>query len=403
MEEDILKVIEEDGFFKNLEAAATETEATNAVKEAFKKYPDKIADKLTVEIDSNGKKTIVRDKGGGSTVRTDVKDLQKYINGDVNSKINIEPDIKNALNALTDVDFNSADIKNLDNQYRAQFRQNPGVSDVNTLQNTLKQNDLLKKIFSRDPKNINEFNNMLSESKDPNAIKLKKLVDDFQKSCKEKPDEEVGRWQKIKDKGKIAALAVAGIGFYTAIKDHQDQMNGCWLVNIKSGEKCKVQPLTCDDGARNAVSNSACAICTNWSSQSICFNLCNGTQCDKNKDIICTTPSNCCNTTPPTTPPTPIDCLPTEPDTSKCDSDGMCSNLCNSSSYNNIPSGWSLVCSNVSWWGAATDLIGDLPGDITSILQKILKWGLMIGGIIILAIFLVFIAKFFLGKLTEKK
>jgi hypothetical protein len=405
--EDILKVIEEDGFFKNLEASNTETDATEAVQKAFE--GKSIKETLTVEIDNTGKKFIVRKSGSGSTeVKTDIKDLQKYLNGDADSKINIEPDIGKALNAFIDVDFNSPDFKKLDTEYRAQFRESTGVSDITTLQNTLKQDALLTKIFASDPQTINEFNDMLSENKDPNAIKIKKLVDDLQKSCKENPKEEVGRWKKIKDAATIAALAAGGIAFYTAIKDHQNEMNGCWLVNIKSGQKCKVQPLTCDSGARNAVSDAPCLICGNWS-QSSCFNTCNGTQCNKTIDGICTPPpGNCCNTTPSTTPPTSptkIDCLHNDPSTiqGNCDSDGMCSNLCNSSSYNNIQSGYSLVCSNVSWWGAAIDLIGDIPGDITSMLQKILKWGLMIGGIIILAIFLVFIAKFFLGKLTEKK
>ena len=71
---------------------------------------------------------------------------------------------------------------------------------------------------------------------DKKGTSMKEVIDILKKKTK------LGRWTKTLAIVTVATITSAEL--YTLIKRHQEAMNGCWLLNIKSGDKCKVTTMS---------------------------------------------------------------------------------------------------------------------------------------------------------------
>ena len=198
----------------------------------------------------------------------------------------------------------------------------------------------------------------------------------------------------------VGGAAYGALELYNDIKKHQNAMNGCWYINIQSGEKCKIKPLTCNESdTSNQSGYVLCNMRTDVTKQvqDSLFNPCAiGVKPSNTGDFpgiyTATNPSttacaNCTNCV------VSSDCSP---------SDADCSSNCDPSKFN-IPNGYTLKCVSVDFWGAADDLIDGGLGGIDNTIGKILKIIISIIIGIVAVVLAVVIIKFLLGLIKSKK
>lgn len=249
--------------------------------------------------------------------------------------------------------------------------------------NDVKSPEDLDRLYKENP----EFKKFMDNAKEETEDKVKKNSNSTS-----------GKWTDIiKTTAFLAALTAGGIALYEFIKKHQNECNGCWLIDDKTGSKCKVEPLTCNSDYRT--SDNLCKSsdllgcdatipdCSGATGSSLCFQTSvssKGGTCMKfgpNPDTTKTT--QVC-----------VNCL------SQCGGSDPCNNC--SCSTIQCPSGKHLQCMNLTWMEALGDLL-DKPFDSGfDILQKILKI-VGIALLIILGLFLIYILISFLFKLNSQK
>lgn len=234
---------------------------------------------------------------------------------------------------------------------------------------------------------------------------FKKLTEENEQMKKdiEKLKEDAKKNGSVKKSGKwLTGLFLLGAGFtvyelYEKIHNHACAMSGCWLVNIKTGKKCKIRSLS-----GNNAHNSQSDYCSTTQFPTPCVNgLCPGTKipCDSSKPCPpCIQWQDSCTKTKTT------DCcakganLETEccaKVSSNYDGNGDCGSLFSDNSNNcspncdpskiKIPKGYKLVCNQGGFWAAFSDLgFPDPFSDIGGIFGNILHIFLFIILVIII-------------------
>ena len=167
---------------------------------------------------------------------------------------------------------------------------------------------------------------------------------------------------------------------YKYVKEHQNKVNGCWLVDIKTGNKCKVGSLTCNSAYKNndictATDMKGCnieeATCKNKKPNSgVCFKQ--GELCMEFSNKKCTK------------------CL------TECNTGEGCKNC--SCDIVPCPPGKQLHCINMNWIEALSDYV-DKPIDAASkILINVIKMILLGLGIIIILYIVLSVGEYVLRK-----
>ena len=212
-------------------------------------------------------------------------------------------------------------------------------------------------------------------------------------------NESAGKWVKsgIKYGAMLALLSAGVVGLYEAVKHHQDAMNGCWIMNMTTGDKCKVTELTCNQGAKNNIPNGA-------NTCGLCVDIGTGTDCGPLSFDPCPIGGTPINPSPAFFPDSGKNCSKTISDYTCKDSDNQVCKNCDSTIYNLIGNS-KMICVNVDWWGALEDLIGGpldtaISSTITMILN-ILKWT-AVGIVILLVLYIIYrLTKYETSKSSE--
>ena len=214
----------------------------------------------------------------------------------------LDGDIKGALEDLgidvSDEKFEES-IKSEETEYKQSegFKQRENLNTSEKLGDDIeKNNDLSNEV---DPDN-------LSEKEEEVIEKLKEAKADLIES-EEKPGgaDEKGEgktWgDSLKDGAekltKLALLAFTAAQVAQLIKKHQKEMNGCWIVNSQTGDKCKISYLQCGD---DADTTNACEFTITDGSGGSVVPVCNTPKsftdickCGKSKNKYCLDPKIC--------------------------------------------------------------------------------------------------------------
>lgn len=202
----------------------------------------KAFDNMKVSYDDTTKETTITNKNGDKMT---TRELANKVNGDFSVDPPTPPDIEGYFKFLVPDDFNPDDInfKNVEAAQTKNFNNNP-------LKNTQDR-------MATSKKNAEAISGGDDTLKDPNTIEKYK-EDQINKTKDGK-----GYWDTAKSWLKWAGLAAGAYVTYEAIKQHQNECNGCWLVNSKTGNKCKIIDLSCNDASADPGSTgSPCPICT---------------------------------------------------------------------------------------------------------------------------------------------
>ncbi len=242
-----------------------------------------------------------------------------------------------------------------------------------------------------------------------------------------------GDW--VKDNA-VSLLILGGVGagigtLIKLIKEHQDKMNGCWLITKGSGHKEKVKLLTCngknwkvgDDGTISEWGSEAPNPECSSTQKPPCVNPCDTTKpssttnccvppgvpcCDQRQGgemtRICTQYLVDKNNNPIIEP------KQTDPSCGTCIGQckgATCSALCDCSQIANCPKNTYLKCVNVDFWGAAGDFLGDalgvLLGGFFKGLWRVAKWIILAVGIVVLALVAWKVITFIISEMKGKK
>ena len=375
----------------------------NDVKQKFegikRNYPDNQINlnKITISRDADGIKIQI-----GENEPIKAEDLQKQFNGDVK---NLDtPDLKTFYkNMGVATDENELQIEKFDNAAKQKFNDKPIVKQVRQLLNN-PYKDL------PEPKNSEEFKAKVESTWKDTIYEGAKYVGGVAVS-----------WLPYI----ITYIALEQL--YDDIKDHQNAMNGCWLVNTTSGNKCKIGLLSDISTTKTDTKNpfTICDICTDYLGESTPTNTSGlgpnfgtstpSTSCpalsfnpglsSNLKTILGSPPKgispySAANTYPGTGYDGKGNCPFNKP-TTTCvtqfsgDVDNACDgNGCdNSNNQYNLPANCVLKCVNVGFWGAFNDMFPIPVPSPSTLLDTILKWCLYALGIIVV-IFIIYL----LGK-----
>lgn len=377
------------GLLPELDGARTADEATSALDlwkdtDGAKKF------------DSAGGFTITGDPGNfeistDGTNKVSVNELKTKLSGSITTEIK-PPEVASALKDLGVKNTDSPDFQKLDNANKQAWANTEGVlkaKGVNDSTNT--GNQITNKVG--EPTNADDMQDRANRA--GNGGKLNDTIENIKKGGEYL--QKLGKF--VAAAGIVGGAAFGALELFNAIKKHQNAMNGCWYINIQSGEKCKIKPLTCNESDTSDQSGySICSMCTDITiPNKSCFNPC----------AIGLKPTNSNNTFPgiytATNPSTTAcancancvvssDCSPSDADCSNCDPSKF-----------NIPNGYTLKCVSVDFWGAADDLIDGGLGGIDNTIGKILKIIISIIIGIVAVVLAVVIIKFLLGLIKSKK
>lgn len=385
-----------EGAIDAMSIAATDEAAEAAMADAFAdvKGVDPASIKITTDPET-GVRSLERGE-----FKVSLTDMKKYLDGDIGSER--PPDLQKVFEVFSgDIDYNSESFKEMNKTKIEQYENSPGMADANDVDASATDGKSAAEDAGGNPvddpsgNNIQERMNELEAKNKARFDELQKKFDKLKEDVKNGKKKTWGEWtkDKIKDAASLAAMGLGSYAFYEMVKEHQDAMNGCWLIETSTGNKCKITQLTCDADARKA--GTDCLPCQDCVTNKTSFNPCPGVECKDKEAAKSPFPGtkcdNCCSAKDGTTTQA---CLPDVP---SC-SDG-CDAMC-SSKYPNIPQGYSMKCVNVDWWGALADGVGGLGGDIDSLLKKILQWLLIGLAIIVGIVILVYGVKFALRKIN---
>lgn len=252
------------------------------------------------------------------------------------------------------------DIKEFAKQYKTTWERQAGIQEIAENRAFQEQGNKLTKQMG-DPENVAEFRKILESNFDEVGKEFKTKMEDLKKKIDDSHMEgrggrvRVGKWVKRGVVFGLGALTLAAL--YSFIVDHQNSINGCWLVNNSTGEKCKVKTLTCN-------TNSAFKECTSK------YEVCGAS-----KDQPCFAEGVCvkqanggCSLTI---------------GNSGC-KNASCKTYC-SNNHLQVPSGYKLVCVNSTFWGAAQDFFNSPFSFVSSWIY----WILGIGAVILVLFFVI--------------
>jgi len=349
--------------------------------------------------------TISRDSEGvlkikiGENDPISAEDFSKQYNGDVKNLD--QPDLKTFYKNMGVLDGdNELQIEKLDNAAKQKFNDKPIVKQVRQLLNN-PYKDL------PEPKNSEEFKAKVESTWKDTIYEGAKYVGGVAVS-----------WLPYI----ITYIALEQL--YNDIKDHQNAMNGCWLVNTASGNKCKIGLLSDSSTMKQDSTNpfAICDICTDYLGEATtvntsgfgpnfgnpnCTALSFNPGLSSNLQTILGSPpkgispysaqsgypgiSDGSGTCPFKFNGSSTTCVTqfSGGDGSACDGNG-CDN---SNNQYNLPANCILKCVNVGFWGAFNDMFPIPVPSPSTLLDTVLKWCLYALGIVIV-IFIVYL----LGK-----
>lgn len=132
--------------------------------------------------------------------------------------------------------FDSPPVKEYASAYKNNWNHLPGNQDIEGVEETMNNGKVLEEETQSDPKNPKDAETHATDE-------LKKEVDKLKKDLEKNGKASVGKW--VKRTIIFGGGALGLLYLYNEILNHQKIMNGCWLVDIKTGEKCKLPQLTC--------------------------------------------------------------------------------------------------------------------------------------------------------------
>ena len=255
-------------------------------------------------------------------------------------------DVKGMFKALgfPDSALESSEMGAVIRDFKNYWERQPGFKKLNELALLEIQGEELSKTVDT-PTNEKELLDIVQSNKD--------LVEKIEKKLKSlKKNKTTGKWAKRALVG--GAVIGLGTGLYTEIRNHQDYINGCWLINIKSGEKCKLHVLSCS----NKLTEKECDPYTKCGIDFTkpCF--------DKNTCVLRDAQNVCIKRI------------------GECA--GNCSKYCNKKLIKTPPN-TKLICLNLTFWSAAEDYLA------TTFTTPLFNWlyiGLAIAAIVVLIILL---------------
>jgi hypothetical protein len=235
--------------------------------------------------------------------------------------------------------------------YKNIYNQQRGIKNIN---NQIIDDEYGKQLTAKlgDPKTEEDLNNILKDN--PN---IKAKFDKFKKKIVSNDKTTVGKWTKRVFT--IGALSIASGGLWKVINDHKKSMNGCWLVNAKTGDKCKIQTLTCNGNTHNLCSPAEMKRCGSHLLPEE-----NTSQCFANDKCMKQDENGKCIKTLGNT----------------CSGNKSCNKYCGKI---RAPLGYKMTCVSTNFWGAANDLMGNLTLPLSS------WWKYILIGIVVVIIIIV--------------
>lgn len=317
---------------------------------------------------------IERNAGGEYTIKFNGKE----INFKEAREASLKGDILKSMDAMGAPEeiLNDTEVKQYAKEYKATWEEQTSIKSINELEKDLENGKKTTEKAGGEPTSEEDFKDKLEKNPELQE-ELQKKVDELKEKIKNAGEDghKAGKWAKTKTALKIAALGVGLAGVYKLIKQHQKEINGCWLVNIATGNKCKVYSLTCDQNENERGSGDFCPT----------RNVSPGKTCGYDKNEACFIPGvSCIEYKSAKTCKTTLQ---------QCKS-GKCSQYCDCSVIG-CPSGYILQCCNADFWTSAGDLFEkpfDFGNDILDKILKILKT--------VLYIFLILIFLYVLLKLV---
>lgn len=385
-----------EGTLDAMSRAATDEAAEVAMADALDGVRGVDPSNIKIKIDPDtGVRTLERGE-----FKVSIEQMKVDLDGDIGS--DRPPDLQKVFEVFSgDIDYSSDSFKEMNKTKVEQYENSPGKSAANNVDASTTSGKSIASDAGGNPvddpsgKDMEEKMNQLRAQNQARFDELQKKFNKLKEDAKS-GKKTWGEWTKetLKDVSKLSAMGLGSYAFYQMVKEHQNAMNGCWLIETSTGTKCKITQLTCDADARQA--GTSCLPCQDCVTNKTAFNPCPGVECKDKAAAKSPFPGtkcdNCCSPKDGTIAQL---CLSDAP---SC-SDG-CDTMC-SSKYPNIPQGYSMKCVNVDWWGALSDGVGGLGGDIDSLLKNILKWLLIGLAIIVGVVILVFGVKFALRKISH--
>ncbi len=243
-------------------------------------------------------------------------------------------------------------------ELKSAWKEMRGNQDIVIVEETLNIGNEMEHDLG-DPKSASEFADAID--RDP-SIKadLDDKIDNLRKQLKDPSEKfKAGKW--IKRSVLLGIGVLSATKLYEMIDRHRKAMNGCWLVNIESGRKCKVKNLSCATTIGPFCGTIPCPDNKCFGDATCILRHKHHDQDGHGKKCTLTMSEACDNVASKT-----------------------CSPYCSSKKVQ-VPRGYRLSCVNANFWSAADDLLGGIVNVGTSWLKYI-----VIGGIILLAIALFF-------------
>lgn len=286
-------------------------------------------------------------------------------------------------------------VDNLANSWKANYKELAGIQAINNVDRITTNGRLIsERIGNLQPKDYKNLQEILDKHKsdigDQFNEQIKRLKNDSGF-----PNVKIGTFLKY-------VLVLGGTAFglaeaYQAVKNHQNNVNGCWLIKIQNegssfdSEKCKVKILTCNsnyDVSNNNRQFCYCEAANNPSGPISCNSSIYPTNNCGTGSTDCFAADMCVSYTGPTGSTgcngtlSELACPSGAPDVSDyCD----CSKI-------QCPEGWILKKVNMDFWAAAADMFGNDWSIAESWITTILKWiAIIIGSLLVLFVLWKFI------------
>jgi hypothetical protein len=392
----------EAGLIGSMEAAASQADADAAFKNFTESTGGKSFDSLDEGGDFWGKFTDItenpdggwdiKDPESGKTFNTQT--LKDDLLGTIEDEVK-PPDLAKAFSdiGVPDSAMDTSDFKNMDANAKSSFEETNAAKDAKSVNESASTGENIEKNVG-DPKGETdeEATEDMKEKLDK-AGKTEKMDDVIEKV--KSGAKNLGKW--ILYTGLVGAAGFGTLEFYKSVKQHQNAMNGCWLIKMSTGEKCKIRALSCGEGEmdqNNGQDFQECQMCPDVTTckDLQVFNPClAGNKAIDSKNPFPGTytegadPSKACSNC--------SSCVSSK----TCDKE-VCSKLCNTSSFV-LPTGYSLKCVSVNFWGAFDDIVDGGLGSIDNLFKHIIKVMIWIVVAIVAIIIVYYIIKFILGRM----
>lgn len=268
----------------------------------------------------------------------------------------INGDLKTVLNELgfSSEDFSSK-IHDYIERYKDQWQKELGTQDISLVEyrteNGIRTDELIGSPIDS-AQALQDALDTNKDLKDKFNKDIKKLREKFSKNS----NITVGTWIKRGITLTVAGLTINEI--WRMINEHKHLMNGCWMINITTGGKCKITTLSkCGSPDTKYACTARNHVCGETGTED-CFST--GKCLAKNQENVCVDNIQSCT-------------------------HENCSKYCGSI---DVPEGYRTHCVNINFWGAASDFFNNILTPSTSWIKIII---FIVIVMIVIAIFIAII------------